>query len=213
MSNEEIIIEELENLGCTALDTTQYLDGILPFIDDTHKIYIKIYLFKENKIGFRVFLITEATHKTILVSENKIPFNDRKCAWARIENILNKNRQLIKQQNQYRGTLECIQEIDNFSNIHREFTSHFSQFGEKKSFGVVVTGCYGHMIVRLSDSLQLLVEVYLKDLDRSTVFRETLTSANYVEVFSKVDELVIEFKKKVPDVIRYAELLKESADL
>ena len=31
MSNEEIIIEELENLGCTALDTTQYLDGILPF--------------------------------------------------------------------------------------------------------------------------------------------------------------------------------------
>ena len=28
MLNEEIIQEELENLGCTALDTTQYLDGI-----------------------------------------------------------------------------------------------------------------------------------------------------------------------------------------
>lgn len=32
-------------------------------------------------------------------------------------------------------------------------------------------------------------------------------------MFSEVDELIIEFKKKVPDVIRYAELLKESADL
>lgn len=42
MLNEEIIQEELENLGCTALDTTQFLDDILPFIDDTHKIYIKI---------------------------------------------------------------------------------------------------------------------------------------------------------------------------
>lgn len=69
------------------------------------------------------------------------------------------------------------------------------------------------MIIYLKDSLQLLVDVDLKDLDRSTVFRETLTNANYVEVFSKVDELIIEFKKKVPDVIRYAELLKESADL
>lgn len=157
-----------------------------------------------------MFLITEATHKTILVSENKIPFNDRKCAWTRIENILNKNRQLIKKYEQYQNTLSFIREKDETDAIKNEFTSHFSQFGEKKSFGVVVAGCYGHMIVRLSDSLQLLVDVDLKDLDRSTVFRETLTSSNYEEVFSKVDELIIEFKKKVPDVIRYAELLKEN---
>ena len=87
MSNEAIIKEELENLGCTALDDTHYLDGILPFIDDTHKIYIKVFLFKENEIGFQVFLITADAHKTILVSENKIPFTDRKYAWAKIENI------------------------------------------------------------------------------------------------------------------------------
>jgi len=66
------------------------------------------------------------------------------------------------------------------------------------------------MIIYLKDSLQLLVDVYLKDLDRSTVFRETLTNTNYVEVFSKVDDLITEFKKKVPDIMKYAELLKDS---
>lgn len=209
MSNRDIIKEELENLGG---EVSPCKDDYMMFVDDDRRIRIDVYLFDDDMIEFYVSLYGVGSFVTILVSK-KVPFNDRKSILNKVENILNKNHQLIKQQNQYRGALECVQEIDNFSHIHKEFTSHFSQFGEKKSFGVVVAGCYGHMIVRLSDSLQLLVEVYLKDLDRSTVFRETLTNANYVEVFSKVDELIIEFKKKIPDVIRYAELLKESADL
>ena len=36
------------------------------------------------------------------------------------------------------------------------------------------------------------------------------SSATQLEVFSKVDELIIEFKKKVPNIARYVELLKES---
>lgn len=206
MSNRDIIKEELENLGG---EVSSCKDDYMMFVDDDRRIRIDVYFFDDDMIEFYVSLYGAGSFVTILVSK-KVPFDDRKSILNKVENILNKNRQLIKQQNQYRGALECVQEIDNFSHIHREFTSHFSQFGEKKSFGVVVAGCYGHMIVRLNDSLQLLVEVYLKDLDRSTVFRETLTNDNYAEVFSKVDELIIEFKKKVPDVIRYAELLKES---
>lgn len=213
MLNEEIIQEELENLGCTALDTTQYLDGILPFIDDTHKIYIKIYLFKENKIGFRVFLITEATHKTILVSENKIPFNDRKCAWARIENILNKNRQLIKKYEQYQNTLSFIREKDESDTIRNEFISHFSQFGVNKDFGVVVYGYFGKMIISLNNGLHLVVQVDSSDESLISVFSAILNKGNYKRVFDNVDDLITEFKEKVPDILTYAELLKESADL
>lgn len=213
MLNEEIIQEELENLGCTALDTTQYLDGILPFIDDTHKIYIKIYLFKENKIGFRVFLITEATHKTILVSENKIPFNDRKCAWARIENILNKNRQLIKKYEQYQNTLSFIREKDESDTIRNEFISHFSQFGVNKDFGVVVYGYFGKMIISLNNGLHLVVQVDSSDESLISVFSAILNKGNYKRVFDNVDDLITEFKEKVPDILTYAELLKESDDL
>lgn len=210
MLNEEIIQEELENLGCTALDTTQYLDGILPFIDDTHKIYIKIYLFKENKIGFRVFLITEATHKTILVSENKIPFNDRKCAWARIENTLNKNRQLIKKYEQYQNTLSFIREKDESDTIRNEFISHFSQFGVNKDFGVVVYGYFGKMIISLNNGLHLVVQVDSSDESLISVFSAILNKGNYKRVFDNVDDLITEFKEKSPDSDTYLELLKES---
>ena len=210
MLNEEIIQEELENLGCTTLDTTQYLDGILPFIDDTHKIYIKIYLFKENKIGFRVFLITEATHKTILVSENKIPFNDRKCAWARIENILNKNRQLIKKYEQYQNTLSFIREKDETDAIRNEFISHFSQFGVNKDFGVVVYGYFGKMIISLDNKLHLVVSVDSSDESLISVFSAVLNKGNYKRVFDNVEDLIHEFKEKSPDSDTYLELLKES---
>lgn len=210
MLDEEIIKEELENLGCTALDTTQYLDGILPFIDDTHKIYIKIYLFKENKIGFRVFLITEATHKTILVSENKIPFNDRKCAWARIENILNKNRQLIKKYEQYQNTLSFIRENDESYAIQNEFISHFLQFGVKKDFGIVVYGYFGKMIISLDNGLHLVVQVDSSDESLISVFSAILNKGNYKRVFDNVDDLITEFKEKSPDSDTYLELLKES---
>lgn len=206
MSNEEIIREELENLGCKV---SSLQDDYLMFVDDGERIRIDVYFFDDDMIDFFVSLYGVGSYIPILVSE-KVPFDDRKSILNKVENILSKNRQLIRQQNQYRGTLECIQEIDNFSHIRKKFTSHFSQFGKKKSFGVVVTGCYGKMIIYLKDSLRLLVDVDLKDLDRSTVFRETLTNANYVEVFSKVDELIIEFKKKVPNIARYVELLKES---
>lgn len=209
MLNQEIIQEELENLGCKV---SSLQDDYLMFVDDGERIRIDVYFFDDDMIDFFVSLYGVGSYIPILVSE-KVPFDDRKSILNKVENILSKNRQLIKQQNQYRGTLECVQEIDNFPHIRKEFTSHFSQFGKKKSSGIVVTGCFGKMIIYLKGSLQLLVDVHLKDLDRSTVFRETLTNANYVEVFSKVDELIIEFKKKVPDVIRYAELLKESADL
>lgn len=209
MSNRDIIKEELENLGGEVLSCK---DDYMMFVDDDRRIRIDVYLFDDDMIEFYVSLYSIGSFVTILVSK-KVPFNDRKSILNKVENILNKNHQLIKQQNQYSGALKCIQEIDDFSHIRREFTSHFSQFGKRESFGVVVAGCFGKMIIYLKDSLQLLVDVDLKDLDRSTVFRETLTNANYVEVFSKVDELIIEFKKKVPDVIRYAELLKESADL
>lgn len=210
MLNEEIIQEELENLGCTALDTTQYLDSILPFIDDTHKIYIKIYLFKENKIGFRVFLITEATHKTILVSENKIPFNDRKCAWTRIENILNKNRQLIKKYEQYQNTLSFIREKDETDAIQNEFISHFSQFGVNKDFGVVVYGYFGKMIISLDNKLHLVVQVDSSDESLISVFSAVLNKGNYKRVFDNVDDLIREFKEKSPNEDDYADLLKDS---
>lgn len=210
MLNEEIIQEELENLGCTALDTTQYLDSILPFIDDTHKIYIKIYLFKENKIGFRVFLITEATHKTILVSENKIPFNDRKCAWTRIENILNKNRQLIKKYEQYQNTLSFIREKDETDAIQNEFISHFSQFGVNEDFGVVVYGYFGKMIISLDNKLHLVVQVDSSDESLISVFSAVLNKGNYKRVFDNVDDLIREFKEKSPNEDDYADLLKDS---
>ena len=210
MLNEEIIQEELENLGCTALDTTQYLDGILPFIDDTHKIYIKIYLFKENKIGFRVFLITEATHKTILVSENKIPFNDRKCAWARIENILNKNRQLIKKYEQYQNTLSFIREKDESDTIQEEFISHFSQFGVKALCGIIVYRYFGKMIISLGDNLHLEVFISSDNSSKVCVFSALLNKGNYKRVFDNVDDLIHEFKEKSPDADTYLELLKES---
>lgn len=206
MSNEELIREELENLGGKV---SSCKDDYMMFVDDDGRIRIDVYFFDDDMIDFYVSLYGVGSFVPILVNK-KVPFDDRKSILNKVENILNRNRQLVRQQNQYRDTLERIQEIDNFSHIHREFNSHFYQFGKKKSFGVVVTGCFGKMIIYLKDSLQLLVDVYLKDLDRSTVFRETLTNDNYAKVFEKVDDLIIEFKKKVPDVVSYVEVLKES---
>lgn len=210
MPNEAIIKEELENLGCTALDDTHYLDGILPFIDDTHKIYIKVFLFKENEIGFQVFLITADAHKTILVSENKIPFTDRKYAWAKIENILNKNRQLIKKYEQYQRALSFIRENDESDAIQNEFISHFSQFGVNEDFGVVVTGCFGNMIISLDNGLHLEVQVDSPDEHSVRVSSALLNKGNYKRIFDNVDDLIHEFKEKSPKNDTYLELLKES---
>ena len=157
-----------------------------------------------------MFLITEATHKTILVSENKIPFNDRKCAWARIENILNKNRQLIKKYEQYQNTLSFIREKDETDAIKNEFISHFSQFGVNKDFGVVVYGYFGKMIISLDNGLHLVVQVDSSNESLISVFSAILNKGNYRRVFDNVDDLIREFKEKSPDSDTYLELLKEN---
>lgn len=157
-----------------------------------------------------MFLITEATHKTILVSENKIPFNDRKCAWTRIENILNKNRQLIKKYEQYQNTLSFIRENDESDAIQNEFISHFSQFGVNEDFGVVVTGCFGNMIISLDNGLHLEVQVDSPDEHSVRVSSALLNKGNYKRIFDNVDDLIHEFKEKSPKNDTYLELLKES---
>lgn len=157
-----------------------------------------------------MFLITEATHKTILVSENKIPFNDRKCAWTRIENILNKNRQLIKKYEQYQNTLSFIREKDETDAIKNEFISHFSQFGVNKDFGIVVYGYFGKMVISLGKSLHLEIFIDSPDSPMVSVFSAVLNKGNYTRVFDNVDDLIREFKEKSPDSDTYLEMLKES---
>lgn len=157
-----------------------------------------------------MFLITEATHKTILVSENKILFNDRKCAWTRIENILNKNRQLIKKYEQYQNALSFIREKDETGAIQNEFISHFLQFGVRKDFGIVVYGYFGKMIISLNNGLHLVVQVDSSDESLISVFSAILNKGNYKRVFDNVDDLITEFKEKSPDSDTYLELLQES---
>lgn len=209
MTNKEIIIEELENLGCKALDTTHYLDGILPFIDDTYRIYIKVFLFENDAIGFHVYLTTKDVYKTILVS-NQVSFNTRGKVLAKIENILNKNRQLFKKYKQYQNTLSFIRENDESDVIQNEFISHFTQFGTKKDFGIVVYGYFENMIISLENGLHLVVQVDSSDESLISVFSAILSKGNYKRVFDNVDDLIREFKEKSPNEDDYADLLKDS---
>lgn len=209
MTNEEIVIEELENLGCEALDDTHYLDGILPFIDDTYRVYIKVFLFENDTIGFHVYLTTEDVYKTILVS-NQVPFNSRGKVLNEIKNILEKHHQLIKKYEQYQNTLSFIREKDETDAIQNEFISHFSQFGVNKDFEVVVYGYFGKMIISLDNGLHLVVQVDSSDESLISVFSAVLNKGNYKRVFDNVDDLIHEFKEKSPDSDTYLELLKES---
>ena len=128
MTNEDIIKEELENLGCMALYTTPHLNG-LPFVDDTYRVYIKVFLFENDAIGFHVYLTTKDVYKTILVS-NQVSFNTRGKVLAEIENILNKNRQLFKKYKQYQNTLSFIRENDETDAIQNEFLSLLTIWSE-----------------------------------------------------------------------------------
>ena len=192
------------------MDAPYALDGILTFIDDTRKIYIKVYLLDHDTFGFHIYLTSQDNYKSILTTNDKIPFNDRKCAWTRIENILNKNRQLIKKYEQYQNTLSFIREKDETDAIKNEFISHFSQFGVNKDFGVVVYGYFGKMIISLDNGLHLVVQVDSSYESLISVFSAILNKGNYRRVFDNVDDLIREFKEKSPDSDTYLELLKEN---
>lgn len=199
MRNEDIIKKELENLGCKFLDDAK--DGILTFLDDTWRIYVKVYLFKEGTISFHVFLTGGEVYKTILVSGDKIPFSDRKYMLSKIENILNKNRQLVSQFKHYKNALSFIRdELWDTDEIFDEFVSHFSQFGTVKDYCVVVDGYFGEMSVSLDSSLQLKVGIDVKtSLIFGNVYAVALNNSNYNAEFEKVDDLIREFKEKSPD--------------
>lgn len=209
MSNEEMIKEELENLGCKALDDTHYLDGILPFIDDTYRIFIKVFLFENDTIGFHVYLTTEDVYKTILVS-NQVPFNSRGKVLSEIKNLLEKHHQLVKKYEQYQNTLSFIQENNESETIQEEFISHFSQFGVKALCGIIVYRYFGKMIISLGDNLHLEVFISSDNSPKVCVFSALLNKGNYKRVFDNVDDLIHEFKEKSPDADTYLELLKES---
>lgn len=129
---------------------------------------------------------------------------------SEIENILNKNRQLIKKYEQYQNTLSFIREKDETDAIQNEFISHFSQFGVNKDSGVVVYGYFGKMIISLDNKLHLVVQVDSSDESLISVFSAVLNKGNYKRVFDNVDDLIHEFKEKSPDSDTYLELLKES---
>lgn len=209
MSNEEMIKEELENLGCKALDDTHYLDGILPFIDDTYRIFIKVFLFENDTIGFHVYLTTEDVYKTILVS-NQVPFNSRGKVLSEIKNILEKHHQLVKKYEQYQNTLSFIQENNESETIQEEFISHFSQFGVKALCGIIVYRYFRKMIISLGDNLHLEVFISSDNSPKVCVFSALLNKGNYKRVFDNVDDLIHEFKEKSPDADTYLELLNES---
>ena len=207
MSNEEIIKEELENLGCKVTNVNH---SLFTFIDDTGRIKIEVRLyFGDNRIWFHVFLIGGYKYVTILDSAI-IPFKNRESELSKIENILNKNRQLVKKYEQYQKTLSFIRENNESDAIQNEFISHFSQFGVNKDFGVVVYGYFGKMIISLDNGLHLVVQVDSSDESLVKVLSVVVNKGNYKRVFDNVDDLIREFEEKSPDSDTYLELLKES---
>ncbi len=207
MSNEDIIKEELENLGCKVTNVNH---SLYTFIDDTGRIKIEVRLYyANNMIWFHVFLTGEYKYITILDSAI-IPFNNRESELSKIENILNKNRQFVKKYEQYRKTLSFIRENDESDTIQNEFFSHFSQFGVKKDFGVVVYGYFGKMIIFLDKGLHLVVQVNSFDEYSVRALSVVLNKGNYKRVFDNVDDLIHEFKEKSPNGDTYAGLLKDS---
>ena len=119
--NISIIVEELENFGCKLSNVNHFL---LTFIDDTRRIGIDVHVYPDDRIWFHVFLTGGITLETIFQS-NIIPFNNRKSELLKIKNILNKNHQLYKQHEQYRGALKVIQNINVYDTLLKEFESHF----------------------------------------------------------------------------------------
>lgn len=117
---------------------------------------------------------------------------------------------MIKKYEQYQRTLSFIRENDESDAIQNEFISHFSQFGVNEDFGVVVTGCFGNMIISLDNGLHLEVQVDSPDEHSVRVSSALLNKGNYKRIFDNVDDLIHEFKEKSPKNDTYLELLKES---
>lgn len=117
---------------------------------------------------------------------------------------------MIKKYKQYQNTLSFIRENDESDIIQNEFISHFSQFGSKRDFGIVVYGYFGNMIISLYNDLHLVVQVDSSDEHLVRVLSVVLNKGNYKRVFDNVDDLIHEFKEKSPDSDTYLELVKES---
>ena len=206
MSNEELIREELENLGFKLMKTNHTL---FTFMDNTGRIGVETRVYFDDRIYFHVFLrgygYLETIFQTVI-----IPFNSRKSELSKIENILDKNRQLIKKYEQYQNTLSFIRENDESDIIQKEFETHFLQGAEKKSTGMVVFGYFGKMIISMDKGLHLVVQVKSFDEYSVRVLSVILNKGNYKRVFDNVDDLIHEFKEKSPKNDTYLELLKGS---
>lgn len=206
MSNEELIKEELENLGFKLTETNHTL---FTFMDNTGRIGVETRVYFDDRIYFHVFLRGYGYLETIFHTA-LIPFNSRKSELSKVENILNKNSQLVKKYEQYQKSLSFFCENDESDTIQKEFETHFSQFAEKKSVGMVVFGYFGEMIISLDKELHLIVQVNSFAEYSVRVLSVVLNKGNYKRVFDNVDDLIHEFEEKSPDADTYLELLKES---
>lgn len=206
MSNEEIVKEELENLGFNLTETNHTL---FTFMDNTGRIGVETRVYYDDRIYFHVFLRGYGYLETIFQTAI-IPFNSRKSELSKVENILDKSRQLVKKYDQYQRALSFIRENDESDIIQKEFETHFSQFAEKKSTGMIVFGYFGEMIISLDKGLHLVAQVNSFDEYSVRVLSVILNKGNYKRVFDNVDDLINEFKEKSPDSDTYLELLKEN---
>lgn len=117
--------------------------------------------------------------------------------------------QLVKKYEQYQKSLSFFCENDESDTIQKEFETHFSQFAEKKSVGMVVFGYFGEMIISIDKELHLIVQVNSFAEYSVRVLSVVLNKGNYKREFDNVDDLIREFKEKSPDSDTYLELLKE----
>lgn len=206
MSNEEIVKEELENLGFNLTETNHTL---FTFMDNIGRIGVETRVYYDDRIYFHVFLRGYGYLETIFQTDI-IPFNSRKSELSKVETILNKNSQLVKKYEQYQKSLSFIRENNESDAIQKEFETHFSQFAEKKSVGMVVFGYFGEMIISLDKGLHLVVQVNSFNEYSVRVLSVILNKGNYKRVFDNVDDLIHEFEEKSPENDTYLELLKES---
>lgn len=127
MSNEELIREELENLGFKLMETNHTL---FTFMDNTGRIGVETRVYYDDRIYFHVFLRGYGYLETIFQTAI-IPFNSRKSELSKVENILNKNSQLVKKYEQYQRSLSFICENDESDIIQKEFETHFFNLKER----------------------------------------------------------------------------------
>lgn len=169
MLNEEIIQEELENLGFKLTETNHTL---FTFMDNTRRIGVETRVYYDDKIYFHVFLRGYGYLKTIFQTAI-IPFDSRKSELSKVENILNKNSQLVKKYEQYQKSLSFnfINEKKDLGIINNtkdkimvwglsssEISFHISisvtSENRYKCYGTIYTGCdYETDLVNISKTL------------------------------------------------------------